>query len=77
MSELLNDLPPLNSPTLQIDFRSGNVVMHQGLERWQGVLPMSKADCSQINTARGTVILEKMLSASLRDSAESSAEFAP
>lgn len=42
-------------PTLQIDFRSGNVVMLLGTEKYQAELPMSRADCSQINTASGTV----------------------
>jgi hypothetical protein len=42
---------------LLIDFRSGSVEMLQGLDHWHGELPMSKADCSQINTAQGIVIL--------------------
>lgn len=42
---------------LLIDFRSGNVEMLLGLDRWHGELPMTKADCSQINTAQGIVIL--------------------
>lgn len=49
-----------NSPTLWIDFRNGNVVMLHGPDRWQGELPMSKADCSQINTAGGLTVLAKM-----------------
>jgi len=42
---------------LLIDFRNGSVEMHLGLDRWHGELPMTKADCSQINTAQGVVIL--------------------
>lgn len=42
-------------PILQIDFRSGSVVMLLGTEKWLGNLPMSMADCSQINTSGGTV----------------------
>lgn len=49
------DSEPLSSslPTLLIDWRLGSVEMHLGLEKWQGQLPMTAADCSQINTARG------------------------
>jgi len=47
-----------NSPMLWIDFRSGNVEMHLGPDLWHGQLPMSKADCSQINTARGVSVLQ-------------------
>lgn len=60
-----NDPLSLSSPTLLIDFRSGSVVMRLGLERWWGELPMSKADCSQINTPGGLVTLEKLPSVSL------------
>lgn len=53
----------LSLPTLQIDFRCGNVVMLLGTEKYQAELPMSKADCSQINTAGGTVQMwEKLVS---------------
>lgn len=65
MSVPSSELPNLNLPTLLIDWRSGNVEMHLGLERWQGRLPMSQADCSQINTAAGACKLEKLPSASL------------
>lgn len=47
-----------NLPTLLIDWRLGSVEMRHGLERWQGRLPMTAADCSQINTARGVCQLE-------------------
>jgi len=46
-----------SSPMLLIDFRSGSVEMLLGLDRWHAEMPMSKADCSQINTAQGIVIL--------------------
>lgn len=68
MSSQSNDPSSLNLPTLQIDFRCGSVVMRHGLESWWGELPMSKADCSQINTAGGTVQLEKLPSASSQGS---------
>ena len=42
---------------LLIDFRSGSVEMLHGLERWHGELPMSRADCSQVNTAKGVTML--------------------
>lgn len=45
----------LSLPTLSIDFRSGNVVMQLGTEKWRASLPMSMADCSQINTSGGLV----------------------
>lgn len=54
----------LNSATLQIDFRSGSVEMQLGNERWRGRLPMTAADCSQINTAGGVTLLEKISSES-------------
>lgn len=68
------DNDPLNSnlPILSIDWRSGSVVMHHALERWQGHLPMTAADCSQINTARGTCQLEKIDSELSLDPADSS-----
>jgi len=47
-----------SSPMLLIDFRNGSVEMLHGLEHWHGELPMSKADCSQINTAQGVTILQ-------------------
>jgi len=46
-----------NWPTLLIDYRSGSVEMRLGPDQWHGQLPMSKADCSQINTARGVALL--------------------
>lgn len=46
-----------SSPILLIDYRSGNVEMHLGPDQWHGELPMSKADCSQINTAQGVTVL--------------------
>lgn len=53
----------LSLPTLLIDFRSGSVVMQLGTAKYQAELPMSKADCSQINTASGTVqAWEKLVS---------------
>lgn len=48
-----SELASSNLPTLLIDWRLGSVEMHLGLEKWQGQLPMTAADCSQINTARG------------------------
>lgn len=47
-----------SSPMLLIDFRSGSVEMLLGLDRWHGELPISRADCSQINTAQGVTILQ-------------------
>jgi hypothetical protein len=54
-----NEASNSNSPTLSIDFRSGSVVMRLGLDEWTGQLPMSSADCSQINTPGGMVELQK------------------
>lgn len=54
----------LNSPILWIDFRSGNVAMLLGNgETWQGTLPISSADRSQINTPAAVVAMEKTGSA--------------
>jgi hypothetical protein len=46
-------------PVLQIDWRHGSVVMRHGTEVYQGQLPMTQADMSQINTAGGTSVLSK------------------
>lgn len=67
-----NDPLSLSLPTLQIDWRCGSVVMHHGAESWQGQLPMTAADCSQINTARGTCQLAKIDSVSSLEPAVSS-----
>lgn len=55
----------LNLPMLSIDFRSGSVEMQHGPDVYRGVLPMTSADRSQINTARGVCLLEKISSESL------------
>jgi len=60
----------LSLPILQIDFRSGNVVMLLGTEKYQAELPMSKADCSQINTAGGMVHQWEKLNSDLSPVAE-------
>lgn len=60
MSKANSEVLSLNSPILSIDFRSGSVEMRLGLDVWLGLLPMSAADRSQINTARGTCQLEKI-----------------
>jgi hypothetical protein len=55
MSSPNSEVSSLSSLILVIDFRSGSVEMRLGQERYLGKLPMSGADCSQINTAGGTV----------------------
>lgn len=45
----------LSLPTLLIDFRCGSVVMLHETGKYLASLPMSLADCSQINTSGGTV----------------------
>ena len=58
----------LRSPILSIDFRSGSVEMQLGRDVYRGMLPMTSADRSQINTASGVVLLEKIDSALLQES---------
>lgn len=58
------------SPILSIDYRSGSVEMQLGKEVWVGRLPMSSADMSQINTPRGTVLLEAKPSSELPPASE-------
>lgn len=60
MSNPKSDPSNLSLPTLWIDYRSGSVAMQLGNgETFQGTLPMSAADRSQINTAMGVVTLER------------------
>jgi len=53
---------------LSIDYRSGSVEMQHGPDVYRGVLPMTSADRSQINTPRGVCLLEKINSESSPDS---------
>lgn len=49
-----------SSPTLQIDFRSGSVVMRHANEVWYGPLNLNPADMSQVSTVYSETTLEKL-----------------
>lgn len=66
-----------SSPTLQIDFRSGSVVMRHGSEVWYGPLNLNPADMSQVSTVYSETTLEKLPSGSPPDLGGSSDEPAP
>jgi hypothetical protein len=69
-----SDQLSLSSPTLQIDFRSGSVVMRLGSEVWYGPLNLNPADMSQVSTVFSEVTLEKLPSGSPPDLGASSVD---
>lgn len=69
-----SDQSSSSSPTLQIDFRHGSVVMRLGRELWYGPLNLNPADMSQVSTVSSETVLEKLPSGSPPDLKDSSVE---